>query len=92
MRAQIAILAILAASLLGSTVSAVAQGGGPSPVQGSVMRNAWSLQDYLQDLRNGTVLQPANPPPVRSDYYTDPNSAKPAVDSTTNGNGTKGAR
>jgi hypothetical protein len=90
MRAQIAIQAIFAASLLGSTISAVAQGGGASPVQGSVMHSAWSMQDYFQNLRNGTPAQPANPAPTNSTYYSDPNSGKPAVGGTTNGNGTKG--
>ena len=84
--------AILVASLLGSTISAVAQTGEfASPVTGRVMHNAWNLQDYLQNLRNGYPALPANPPPGSLNNYSDPNSAKPAV-GTINWNGTKGAQ
>jgi hypothetical protein len=91
MRTQIALQAIFIASLLGPTISAVAQTGEfAGQVPGRVVHEGWSLQDYLQNLRNGTPAQPANPPPASPNYYTDPNSAKPAVGRTTTGNGTKG--
>ncbi|HWX37209.1 MAG TPA: hypothetical protein VNZ53_58570 [Steroidobacteraceae bacterium] len=90
MRTQIALQAIFVASLLGSTISAVAQTGEfGSPVPGGVVHDGWALQDYLQNLRNGTPAQPPNPPAAPS-YYSDPNFAKPAVGRKTTGNGTKG--
>ena len=92
MRIQIALQAIFVASLLGSTISAVAQTGEfGSPVPGRVVHDGWALQDYLQNQRNGTTAQPANPPPAAApNYYSDPNSTKPAVGRKTTGNGTKG--
>ena len=93
MRTQIALQAIIVASLLGLTLSAVAQTGEfGSPVPGRVVHDGWALQDYLQNLRNGTPAQPVNPPPAAPNYYSDPNSAKAAVGRATNGNGAKGAQ
>ena len=84
---------ILVASLLASTIPAVGQTGEfGSPVPGRVVHDGWSLQDYLRNLRNGTPAQPANPPPAAPNYYSDPNSAKPAVGRKTTGNGTKDER
>jgi hypothetical protein len=93
MRTQIALQAILAASLLGSTISAVAQTGEfASPVPGRVVHDAWEMQDQLQNARSGTPGKPVSPPPVSGNYYGDLNSAKPAVGSSTIRNGTKGER
>jgi hypothetical protein len=93
MRAQIALKAILVASLLGSAISAVAQTGEfASPVQGRVMHDGWDLQDRLQNARNGTPAQPASPPPAGPHYYSDPKSVKPTVGGATVGNGAKGER
>jgi len=91
MRTQIALQAIIVASLLGLTLSAVAQTGEfGSPVPGRVVHDGWALQDYWQNQRNGTPARPANPPPAAPNYYTDPNSTKPALGHKTTGNGTKG--
>jgi hypothetical protein len=91
MRTQIALQALLAASLFGSTIPAVAQTGEVGyPTPGRVVHDGWSLQDYLQNLRNGTPAQPPDPPPSTPNYYSDPNSAKPAVGRKTTGYGTKG--
>jgi hypothetical protein len=90
MRTQIALQAIFVASLLGSTISAVGQTGEfGSPVPGRVVHDGWALQDYLQICE--TELLP-NPQilPAAPNYYSDPNSAKPAVGRKTTGNGTKG--
>jgi hypothetical protein len=90
MRTQIALRAIFVASLLGSTISALAQTGEfAGQVPGRVVHDGWAMQEYLQNMRNGTPAQPANPPPTPN-YYSDPNSAKPAVGRKTTGNGTKG--
>jgi hypothetical protein len=87
MRTKIALQAIFVASLFGSTIPAVAQTGEfGSPVPGRVVHDGWALQDYLQNLRNGTPAQPANPPPAASNYYS---SAKPAVGRKTTRNGPK---
>ena len=92
MLAQIAFQAIIAASLLGSTISAVAQTGEfGSPVPGRVVYDGWELQDRLQNARNGTPTKPVSPP-ARAYYYGDSNSVKPAVGGTTVRNGTKGER
>jgi hypothetical protein len=91
MRTQIALQVIFVGSLLGSTISAVAQTGEiGGQVPGRVVHDGWNLQDYLQNLRNGTPAQPPNPPPAAPNYYSDPGSAKPAVGRKTTGNGTKG--
>ena len=90
MRTRIALQAIFVASLLGSTISAVAQTGEfASQVPGRVVHDGWALQDYLQNLRNGTPAQPPNPPAAASSYYGDPNSPKPVVGRKTTGNGMK---
>jgi hypothetical protein len=93
MRAQIVLQAILVASLLGSTIPAVAQTGEfGSPVPGQVVHDGWELQDRFQNARSGTPAKPVSPPPASGYYYGDSNSVKPAVGSTTIGKGTKGER
>jgi hypothetical protein len=89
MRAQITLPAILLVSLLGSTISAVAQTGEfASPVPGRVVHDGWELQDQLQNARSGMAAQPVNPSP-KATYYGASNSGKPVVGSTTSRTGTK---
>jgi cell division septation protein DedD len=60
MRAQIAYSAILAASVLGSTLTATAQTGEfPLQVPGPIVHRGWEIQDQLQDARSGTPAEGA---------------------------------
>jgi hypothetical protein len=90
MRAQIAFPVILFASLPGSTLMAVAQTGEfATQIPGSVIHNAWEMQDQWQNLRSGMPARPVSPP-LRS--YDEWNSAKPAPGGVTTMNRTKGER
>jgi len=63
MRPHLTISACVALALLASSASVRAQTGEfASPVPGSVVHAAYGLQDWLQDLRNGTREPP--PPAV----------------------------
>jgi hypothetical protein len=63
MRPQFAIQAILFASLLGSTISAVAQTGEfANPIPGQVVHDGWELQDRLQNMRSGMPAKQVSPP------------------------------
>ncbi len=76
MRAQITLPAILVASLLGSTMAAVAQTGEfASPVPGQVVHEGWALQDELQNARSGMPGKSANPLRAKAHYDGDSNSA-----------------
>jgi hypothetical protein len=90
MRVQIAFPAILIASLLGSSPMAIAQTGEfASPVPGSIIHNAWELQDQFQNARSGTVVKSASRP---TQSYDGPHSAKPAAPGPITTNPTKGQR
>ena len=90
MRVRIALPAILIASPLGSSPMATAQTGEfASQVPGSVIHNAWELQDHFQNARSGTAVKSASRP---AQSYDGPNSAKPAAPGLIATNPTKGQR
>jgi hypothetical protein len=88
MRAKIAHLAILIASLLGSTLMAVAQTGEfVGQVPGPIVHDAWEIQDQLQNARSGA---PARSARRTTRSYDGSNPAKPAEGGVVTINGTKG--
>jgi hypothetical protein len=90
MRVQIAFLAILFAFLLGSSFMATAQTGEfASPVPGSVVHNAWELQDRFQNARSGGAVGSVSRT-ARS--YDGSKYAKPATAGVTTTHETKGER
>jgi hypothetical protein len=77
MRVQIALPAILIASLLDSQTMATAQTGEfASQVPGSIIHDTWELQDQFQNVRSGTAVKSVSHT-ARS--YDGSNSAKPAA-------------
>jgi hypothetical protein len=90
MRAKIAHPAILIASFLGSTLTAVAQTGEfAGQVPGPIVHDAWEIQDQLQNAQSGA---PARLMRRTARSYDGSNSAKPAASGVTTINGTKGVR
>jgi len=90
MRVQIALPAILIASLLGSSPMATAQTGEfASQVPGSVIHNAWELQGQFQNARSGTAVRLVSRT-ARSNNGS--NYAKPAAAGVKTTRGTKGER
>jgi hypothetical protein len=86
MRIQTALPAIMVASLLGSTLMAIAQTGEfATQVPGSVVHEGWELQDRLQDARSEKRASRA------AQSYGNSNSVKPAAGVATR-NGTKAER
>jgi hypothetical protein len=90
MRVQIALPAILIASLLGSSPMATAQTGEfAGQVPGPIVHDAWEIQDQLQRARSGTDVKSVSRS-ARS--YDGSNSAKPAAAGVITTNATKGQR
>ena len=90
MRAKIVHPAILIASLLGSTLTAVAQTGEfAGQVPGPIIHNAWEMQDRFQNARSGAAAKSVSP---AARGYDGSNSAKPAAAGVMTTNATKGQR
>jgi hypothetical protein len=88
MRARIAFVVILVASLSGSARIADAQTGEfAGQVPGPIVRQAWKIQDQLQSIRSGTSVKS---PSHTARSLGDPSAAKPQGSVTaTNGAKTK---
>jgi hypothetical protein len=90
MRTQIALPGILVASLLGSTLMAVAQTGEfAGQVPGPTVHDAWEIQDQLQNARSEAPARPVSRATRSNDSW---NSAKSAAGEVTTVNGTKSVR
>lgn len=78
MRSHFKASACLAAVLLASSTSVLAQTGEfAATVPGSVVHEGYALQDWLQDLRNGTREPPPVPETAQSTIIIVPPPAEP---------------